>query len=113
MATRVFNFHICEVHEDIIGLESPNTDYLSKCSGHQACGWESDSGTLILDSNDIVIVLFYPSWVEENIKRGNYSFFIDSVFGNLYDKHNEIVEIKGISQKVKDEYKINYHQKDN
>ena len=105
MSHSVFIFYICEVHEDIFGLQFPNVNYKSKCgkdhNGHQHCGWEDDAGYLTLDNNNQLIDFYLADWVLANIYRGNYSFTTKTVLENLYNRYDEPVQVVSISEKAK------------
>jgi hypothetical protein len=98
-----FCFHVCEVHEDIIGIQEANPDYQSKCGGHQPCGWESDAGYLVLDADNVVTEFHLAFWVDTYISRGVYSFSHESVLYNLHDIDNNVVEVKGIHPSIRNE----------
>jgi len=90
---RLFNFYVCERHEQIIGLEQGNNRYHEHCDGGERCGWETDAGFLILDSQNGVKEFYLEPWVISNIERRHYSFSEDDVLTDLYDVNGELVEL--------------------
>lgn len=101
MSHNVYTFYVCETHEDIFGLQSPNMNYQCKCGGVQHCGWEDEAGYLILDGDNKLIQFYLSDWVISNIRRGNYSFNEKSVLYNLYDLNDNPVEVTCIADNIK------------